>query len=917
MSLGRRRILIFAALFVLAALIGGRAASGLYVEALWFGHLGYGRFFWSFLGYRLLAGTAAAVLVGAFLFANLYPLTRQHPRIQIRRRYGDIEIAELFPQSYLLVGALAVSAVFAAVMGLYVGRFWTLPIVMRLNAPSWARVDPVLGRDVGAYVFDLPVSSGLHGFAAVVLLGTIVAVSLAYVMYGGLAYVDGRVTASDMARRHLGILAGLAFLLLAWGYRLGMQELLWAGNGVTDALGYTDVNARFPGHRILIALGIIGAGATFYGAYRRTFLYGIVSVVVVLLGGLIIDRAYPTAIQNLRVEPNELERESLYLTWNLEFTRAGYGLDAFEDRDYPLDLARMPDQATTARVTAGLPLWDTRPLRATYNQFQGINPYYTFADVDYDRYGTQGQLQQVAVAVREIDLDQLPPVARTWQNLHLSENYTHGLGLVMSPAARITAAGEPAYYMSGIPPSATADAPAETDLVWPSVYFGEKTSQYVLLRPEEPRESAAPAAPPAPAGPGGPPPPPQPLGVSLDSFTRKLAFAWSLGDRNLLLSQEVRPGTRIVYERTVQRRVARLAPFLALDPDIYPVVFEGRIVWVQDAYTVSPHFPLSQRIATAWGPINYMRNSVKITVDALTGSVNLYIVDPDDPIIASLQGAFPSLFRPLQEMPQELRRHLRYARELLLVQAQVLRAYHVEDARALYHQLDLWDFPVERYREGEEEVRPYYVVMPDPASESGELEYLLMFPFTAHGRDNMRAFMVARSDVSQIPQVTLFRLPSEQVLGPRQVEVQIDQDPLISQQFTLWQQRGSRVIRGHLLVVPVEGTFLYIEPIFLEAEGGGAAPSLSRVIAASPTRVAIAETLEGALAALHEGSSTSALLDELTLDDPTSPHFDRLRELIERGDSALRNGDVAEFGRLWAEIRRLAREAQGAPQQKP
>ncbi len=664
MSLGRRRILIFAALFVLAALIGGRAASGLYVEALWFGHLGYGRFFWSFLGYRLLAGTAAAVLVGAFLFANLYPLTRQHPRIQIRRRYGDIEIAELFPQSYLLVGALAVSAVFAAVMGLYVGRFWTLPIVMRLNAPSWARVDPVLGRDVGAYVFDLPVSSGLHGFAAVVLLGTIVAVSLAYVMYGGLAYVDGRVTASDMARRHLGILAGLAFLLLAWGYRLGMQELLWAGNGVTDALGYTDVNARFPGHRILIALGIIGAGATFYGAYRRTFLYGIVSVVVVLLGGLIIDRAYPTAIQNLRVEPNELERESLYLTWNLEFTRAGYGLDAFEDRDYPLDLARMPDQATTARVTAGLPLWDTRPLRATYNQFQGINPYYTFADVDYDRYGTQGQLQQVAVAVREIDLDQLPPVARTWQNLHLSENYTHGLGLVMSPAARITAAGEPAYYMSGIPPSAAADAPAETDLVWPSVYFGEKTSQYVLLRPEEPRESAAPPAPPAPAAPAAPaapPPPPQPLGVSLDSFTRKLAFAWSLGDRNLLLSQEVRPGTRIVYERTVQRRVARLAPFLALDPDIYPVVFEGRIVWIQDAYTVSPHFPLSQRITTAWGPINYMRNSVKITVDALTGSVNLYFVDPDDPIIASLQGAFPSLFRPLQEMPQELRRHLRYA----------------------------------------------------------------------------------------------------------------------------------------------------------------------------------------------------------------------------------------------------------------
>ena len=265
-------------------------------------------------------------------------------------------------------------------------------------------------------------------------------------------------------------------------------------------------------------------------------------------------------------------------------------------------------------------------------------------------------------------------------------------------------------------------------------------------------------------------------------------------------------------------------------------------------------------------------------------------------------------------MPEGLRRHLRYARELLLIQAQVLRAYHVRDASALYHQLDLWDLPVERYREAEELVRPYYVVMPDPTGDGGALEYLLIFPFTAQGRDNMRALLVARGDVTRTPQVTLFRLPAEQVLGPRQVEVQIDQDPLISQQFTLWQQRGSRVIRGHLLVIPVEGTFIYVEPIFLEAEGGGAAPSLSRVIVASASGVAIAETLDGALAVLREGRPAEAPLDATLSVTSGTRQLERLRDLVARADAALRSGDFAEFGRIWSEIRRIAREGGQAPE---
>ncbi len=888
----KRRLWILAAVAFLVLLIGGRAISGLYVQVLWFSHLGYGRFFWSLQGYKIGFGLLATLFVGGFLFANLYPLTRQYPRIQIRRRYGDIEIAELFPRSYLVIGALAVSLTLAGAVGLYVARYWTIPLLQLIHSPSWGQTDPVFGRDLSTYIFSLPVRSAVHGLFVIVLVATVATVSLAHMITGGLSYTEDRLKASSMATRHLGVLGGLILLLIAWGFWLGMQELLWAGNGVTGSLGYTDVNSRLPVRRILIVLSVVAAAATFYGAYRKTFRYAIISLAVVALAGLLVGRAYPAIVQKLRVEPNELDLERTFLEWNLMYTRQGYGLDLFQERDYPLDLQHIPDKNTMARVTSGLPLWDTRPLRATYNQFQGINPYYTFANVDYDRYGPKGRIQQVAVAVREIDISQLPLDARTWQNLHISETYKRGLGLVMTPAARTSRSGDPYYFVSGIPPSVSPDAPPGISLTWPSVYFGEKSIQYVLIQPGEVDEAG-----------------PQPRGVSLDSFWRKFSFAWTLGDRNLLLSREVRPGTSIVYERLVQQRVARLAPFLAFDADIYPVIHEDRIVWIQDAYTVTSYFPLSQRMATGRGPINYMRNSVKVTVDALTGETQFYVVDPNDPLIKSLQGAFPSLFHSLDEMPEGLRRHLRYARELLVVQSQILLAYHVRDARTLYHQLDLWDIPVERYREGEELVRPYYVAMPYPGGDERELEYLLMFPFTAHGRDNMRAFLIARSDLSEPQQVTLFRLPSEQVLGPRQVEVLIDQDPLISQQFTLWQQRGSRVIRGHLLVVPVEGTFVYVEPIFLEAESGGAAPSLSRVIAATPSGVAIGQTLEAALEALQSGDRASIeRAAELTGPDPEQPEIAELRALVAQADSALRNGDIAEFGRIWARIRQLAAE---------
>lgn len=888
MGRGRRRILIGLGAALLAALIGGRLLSGLYVDAAWFSHLGFRDYFWKLKLSRWLIALGVGTIAAVVLLTNLYPFARLAPRLQIRRRYGNIEIAEVFPRRYLVLAAVGVSVVFGWVIGLYAGGEWTLPVLQLVNAGEWGRVDPIFSRDLSFYVFVLPLIEEFHALGVVLILVTIVLAVLGHGLTGGLGLEDNRVHISVFAERHLGVLGGVLMILLAAGYWVGMQELMWSGNGVTGTLGYTDATTRFPARRLLIVLGLLGAAAFFVGVYRSQILYGGVSLVVLGLATLVLNHAYPSVVQRFRVDPNELDRERPYLAHNMAFTRLAYGLHEFEERDYPLQIDRIPDDSAIVRATTGLPLWDTRPLRATYNQLQGINPYYTFVDVDYDRYGLGEDVEQVAVSVREIDIEQLPPEARTWQNLHLSENYTHGLGLVMTPAARARPTGEPIYYLSGIPPVISMDAPPDVRLEWPQVYFGETSRQYVLVR--EPEAAST----------------PRPMGIDLNTFLRKLSFAWTFGDKNLLLSQELRADTRILYRRNVRERIGRLAPFLLLEPDIYPVVARGRIYWIQDAYTASPHFPLAERTTVGGRAIRYIRNSVKIVVDALTGETRFYVVDPTDPVVASLVGAFPGLFSPLDGMPDELRRHLRYPVELLLLQARILRAYHVRDPRELYHQLDLWDLPVERYREGEEPVQPYYVVMPDPASDGGELSFLTIYPLTARGRDNMRALLVARAEGRANLTATLFRLPSEQVLGPRQVEVRIDQDPLISQQFTLWQQRGSRVIRGHLLVIPVAETFIYVEPIFLEAQSGGAAPSLERVVLATADRVAMGDDLEGALAALVSSVPSDRVTAEAAAARAAVPGLERLNELVERADQALRAGDLATFGRLWGEIRALA-----------
>lgn len=895
-----KRILIGAGIALLAALLGGRALADFYVDAVWFRHLGYEDVFLRTFWTRLLIHALAGFVAAAFCFLNLTRLFRRVPAFQVRRRrYGNLEIAEAIPARFWIAGAAGVSLLFGAWTGRFLARGHTFELLAWVHAVPWGVVDPVFGRDLSFYVFDLPAYSALHAYAVLALLGTAILSVITHLLGGSLRVADGRLYVAPEARVHLTLFLAWVFLLTAWGYALGLYEMLNSGRSPTDALGYTDAVTRIPGHRVMVVVSLLAAAAAFVSAWKRSGVWLLGGGGAVLFGIAFIDHAWPAAVQKLRVDPNELALERPYIAMNMEYTRRAYGLDGVARDFFPYRPDARPARAAVERAVSGLPLWDERSLKAVYDQFQGLATYYAFPSVDFDRYGPPESPELVAVAVREVDTTRVAPQALTWQNLHVSPTYAHGVGLVMSAASRAGPTGEPIDYVFGLPPAVSADAPAGVELIWPEVYFGRRTRAFVFYRPPGDER-------------------PEPLGVELGSWFRRLALAWALEDKNLLLSEAARGGSRILYRRQIEERLARLFPFLdyAVRRDgveAYPVLAEGRIQWIVEAYTATRRFPLAQR---GPGGVRYLRNSVKATVDALTGAVRFYVADPDDPMVKALDRIFPGVLLPLDSMPDVQRRHLRYPAGLLEVQGSMLLGYHVPGPDSLYHSIDVWDVAKELYPGDEESrVEPTYLLMPDP--ETRRPEFVAFYSFTPRGRDNLRAFLLARGDPAADPRVTLYALPAEQILGPRQVEALIKQDPHISQQLNLWAQRGVAVTRGHLLVAPVDSGFVFVKPLYLAAQGTGAVPGLRRVIVAHGTQVAMGPDLGSALAALESGAPAPAADlfpgNELALPAAGPAVSDTLRALIERADSALRHGDLRTFSDLWEEIRRAVRRAGPAP----
>jgi len=604
----------------------------------------------------------------------------------------------------------------------------------------------------------------------------------------------------------------------------------------------------------------------------------------------------PPFLQWSRAKPNELQLEEPYITNTIEQTLKAYRLDGVKEVPYPVAESLTYEAVLANPATIdNVRLWDWRPLRQTYKQIQEIRPYYDFNDVDVDRYDLERGYTQTLVSLRELDHAKLE--GRSWVNLRLQ--YTHGYGLCLSPTNECTENGLPVLLVEDIPPK----TPPGLDIDRPEIYYGEKTDDYVFVSTDE-EEFDYPMADKNRfvryAGKGG---------VEVASAWRKLVFAYYFQDMMILLNEDLVPGSRVMYHRLIPERVRRVAPYLMLDGDAYPVIHGGRIYWIQDAYTTSRFYPYSE--PSRLGGLNYIRNSVKAVVDAYDGSMTFYVADEDDPLIRANQGAFPGVYVPMSEMPEGLRAHIRYPVGMFEIQADKFATFHMRDPQVFYNKEDVWDIPFESYGDQPVRMESYYIIMRLPESDSAE--FIVMLPFTPRRKDNMIAWLAGRCDGQHYGQLLAYRFPKGKVIyGPSQVEGYIDQDSEISQQLTLWGQRGSNVIRGNLLVIPIAGGILYVEPLYIQAEAEAkAVPQLKRVITAFGERVAMAPTLAASLEKLLAGRAPAAAEAAAAEIIPAPVPVDRDIELLlqealghyENAQEALRKPDWPEYGDQMRQMR--------------
>jgi len=906
-SRGVRLALLAVVLLVFAVPPGIRFGTSL----LWFREIGYQSVFLTELGTRL----TLFALVGALAFAVLYV------NVRVARRSANLAPLLLtdVPQGMLEAVArmqrvaLPASILLAVVFGLSATSGW-MSVLQFMHRTPFGVADPVFARDVGFYVFALPVLSMALSFLATLIVFSAMLAGFLYFIGGELVLPGRGVRVTQTAGTHLGVLLALFFVIVALRILVvQVPELLLSGGGKFVGVSYTDLYASRPGLYVAAVMALAAAAVVVAGIVRRRILpYAAVAVAGYAIVSVLARFVFPAAIQKLVVDPTELTRERPFLVHHVNATRHAWGLEGVQTKDLTGDASlTLDDVRANAATIENVRLWDREPLLQTFGQLQEIRTYYDFVSADDDRYQIDGRYRQVLLSPRELNVESLP--TRSFINDHLT--FTHGMGITLGPVNQVTGEGLPMLFIKDLPPISTVSLRTTR----PQIYYGELTNTYAIVNTKQ-REFDHPSGEAnifaSYKGTGG---------VPVSSFARRALLAWRFQSLRLLLSGDITNESRILYHRNIVERAQKALPFLRLDSDPYLVLTDsGALEWMLDAYTTSSRYPYSQRLADG---TSYMRNSVKIVIDAYDGSVKSYIADPADPIIRTYAKVFPGIFQPLDSMPRDLRAHVRYPEDLYRAQTALYTIYHLTEPEAFYHREDQWQIPVLDQRERQ---APFMrrIVMRLPDEERAE--FIFMTPFTPRQKDNLAAWMVARSDGEHYGQLVVYRFPKQSlVFGPRQIVNRINQDTEVARQITLWDQRGSEVIRGELLVIPIEESLLYVQPIYLRAQGGQI-PELKRVIVAYQNRVVMEETLDGALARLFGGQAgrptepaepgvgeTPSDTTELVPSAASAALLRELRDHFDRATAAQRAGNWAEYGvemQKLGELLRRQPEATRAPQ---
>jgi len=857
----------------------------------WFQALGYERVLATRLVAKGLLGVGAGVVAFAFLYANLRFAQRgavpEPVVLRFNPRAAALDVTRLLRQLALPM-ALGVALLF----GLGAAGGW-LGVLQFLHRTPFGVSDPVFGRDVGYYVFTVPVVASAITFLTVLTTVALLATIVLYVFRQDVVALGRRVTVEPSAQWHLAGLIALLFLLAALRvYFLRVPGLLYSTTGPLVGASFADLHATLTGLRLAGLAAVAGGALVLWGTRTHRLAWATLLALgvyfsVSLLGVVL----YPAIIQKLVVAPNELVKETPQLASHIAATRRAWGLDRVVTRDLTGEtgLTKQDIEASQATIQ-NVRLWDREPLLQTFAQLQEIRTYYDFVSVDDDRYWIDGQYRQVLLSPRELNSSSLP--TRTFINERLT--FTHGMGLTLGPVNQVTAEGLPVLFIKDLPPVSSVSL----RVTRPEIYYGERTNSWVFARTHQ-REFDYPSGDEniytSYAGLGG---------VRVGSFLRRLVLATYFGSLNVLLSSDITDDSRALYIRNIRDRARTALPFLLFDNDPYLVVGDsGRLRWILDAYTATSRYPYAQPVADG---TNYVRNSVKVVIDAFDGTVTAYLADAADPLAHTLAQVFPGIFQPLAAMPADLRAHLRYPEDLFRMQTDMYATYHMAEPDVFYHREDQWQRPV-LSRSGEQR-DPFlrHIVMRLP--EERQAEYIFMAPFTPSGKDNLASWMVARNDGEHYGQLIVYRFPKQSlVYGPAQIVNRINQDPEISRQISLWDQHGSEVLRGNLLVIPIKESLIYVQALYLRSEGGGI-PELKRVIVAYQDQVVMEETLEAGLARLFSGAAAPAAV--ATEPSPAARPgdgraVDLTRQAVQLYQSAVAAQRAGDWTRYGADLARL------------